>query len=364
MALIKLLGYEHLTPSNSVGNVNNCWGLQYSGLSPKAWWSSDIVSYPNIAHLRIEGNVIQFGSLPNAVSNGAGMATIPLLNLIGNISPSKLIIGFRVNKVAQGLAAYAIFNLGTLPAPSVTSGTQGTNLLMFNLGDALGSAYYEIEFNFTAGTYNITKDGAAFVASTALPGGVTAATIKNYYWSMGRFDTYLIGSAPIVLHTLSDIYVVADTGISGDTVVSRLGDTIVKRATLASATGSWIASDGGQIPDKLNAKRTSTTLQFPNISSPSDMSELRLKINTDPLAGATLKGVYVGAAVGKDYATPGSLAGKVSRGGTDSAAQALLVATTSTPSDQKVAAITAMPDGSAFTIANLANLEIVITPTA
>lgn len=363
MALLKLIGVEHLPAGVALGGVNTCYGLAWSDLGATSFWNASLASYPNVGHLRVEGSNLAFGSVPGSVSQGAGMTTIPFANLIGSNSPNRLFIGFRLAKLVSPPASMPIFAIGTLPSASASSGTNGTGLLMFNTGDTLESAYYEIELNFGAQTYNITKNGNAFVASTALPAGFTSANIKNMYWTIGRYDAYNTPAGTVTLFTLSDIAIITDDVQGSNAVVGRMGDILVKRVPAVSVTGTWTASDGGQVIDKINARRTAGTMQAPDILSPSDLSALRVKLNTTPFAGLPLKGLSISATPLKDGGTSGGLTGKVSKGGVDSTAKVLTVVASSAPPDQAMGVFTTFPDGSTFDITGLAALEVVFTPT-
>ena len=369
MALVRLLGVEHLPSGISVGTFNTCYGLTQSDLGAAAQWTSDTATYPQVAHLRVEGNVLQFGGRKETMAaHGAGVASIPMNKLMGSIDPNKLIIGFRMLRLTTPENNIPFFSLDTGQFGGIGgTGIPGNQLLVFATTDSLGVPYYyELVFDFTTGKYDIYRDGALTTSQAAIPSGITKTTIKNYYWCFGRYDVYHVPpGTDIKQFILSDIYVIADTGISGDTDVNRLGPITLKKLNVISSTGDgWNPTPGLTILEAVNTRRDINKLISPYVAAPVDRTPLRVKLKNSDLNGASLKGVYVGTTAFRDSGVTDGMTAKVSYNSQDSTAVTLANLSTSTPQDQKVFSGTKAPDGTALNINNVGSLEIVFTPTA
>lgn len=371
MPLLNMIGVEHLPSGVSVGTLTNCFGLEYLGLEAKADWTGNNTNYPNVAHLRPDGANIVFGGLPVNGNNGAGVVSIPLKNLMnGPVTPDRLFIGFRWIKLAalNGVTSMPIFSLLSTRYGAGNNGVPA-NAIITDANTAVGTTYYYVlDLNFTTGKYTVYRDGTALNASPlTIPSGCSKTTVQNWWWAIGRYDTFVLPSTnDYKLWAFRDIYVNADLGILGDTMNLRLNSAVVTRCPLASAVGTgYTANDAATLVAALNTKKTTNaSLITPSVSVPTTADELVCKIDASALSGLTLRAFQVNASVYKETGVVGQISAKTRLGNSNTTQKTLSTAVTTGPIDQNVAVMSVRPDGSQMTPTSIADVELVFAHTA
>lgn len=362
MAITNAVGLEHLPQGYSVGTGETGYGLSNSELQINSFWGDA----SNLACLRLLNNKIVLGKKQNINAQCAGKNTIKMSSFVGTLTTTlkKVIFGFRVNRLIAPSAQCLLFGV----AGDVNSAGDGYQPLIYhNVGDANGtSIYYEVEIDFIANTVLVAIDGVAGTA-VALSSSITKTSFKDQYWQIGTINTYYMTlTGENVLFSMSDIYCIVDSGIAGDTQITRLGPIAVKRLPVLSTTGAGYTPTAGKtIVQALSAARAdSTVMTTPVVATPVDRTPLRVKFDTAGIAGFSVKGVVGKLSAFKDSGAADNLSVKFSAGGVDSTPQAVTVGTTTPVKDVSMGSLSKLPDTTALSPAALANLEVVVTPTA
>lgn len=361
MAITKIIGVEHL-PQGVYGTATIGHGLALSDLNVQTYFVANYNGYA----LRAENGLLALGKYATTnTTAAAGLSTIPFKNLIGAITPNKVIYGFRRTVVTPPSTPIPMFAICDSAAAS------GTNTLLAPFTtistEAAGSSnYYELELDFVAKTYTVYKDGVAVVAATTLPTTITKDTIANLYLGTGtKANSISITTAQYLIATFSDIYFIADTGDATDTMVKRLGSVTVARLPIKTATSdtAWTPSDSAKsVADVLNTNRASSYENSPYASSPSNNAPLKLTVDRSALKKPIL-GLSVVLGSLKDSGVTASLKANLSLNNVSSASVTVTPPESTVGAEVQVANVSVLPGGKDLSNANVDALQLVLTPS-
>jgi len=356
MKKLKLFGFENLPEGFSVGEPLTGYGLAYSDMPSVAPSTAATVPAPRIVNDRII-----VGKPAANPSQLIGPVMWPLKLFVGDVTPVKVIIGIRMEKIATFGGPYVLcFN-------SVLSGSSASLMAPFTDADFAGfNRYYELVFDFVANTVSAYADGV-FIRYVSIPAALRSAGFKNGYLQCGTPSTAWVSNnagTPTDVLAWSDIYCLTDDGTGGNDPIQPLGPITVKRVPLVSASGSgYSPPSGSTVVGALNTSREDTaSLAAPKVGVPSDNTPLRLKVDVSVLGNVTILGVDAKVASAKDAAGDQTLSGSISVNGSSTSPISIAMTAGATPVNVSVGSLAALLDGSKFTKADLANLELVITP--
>jgi hypothetical protein len=356
MVTTNFFGLEHLPIEFAAGAALTGWGLAYSELAPTIYSGGDL----HYAVPRIKNNKIVFGPDISGGSYGVGATYILLSKLIGNVTPRKVIIGFRHETIGAVSGAPPVF--GTSPANNTTT-SAGFLPLKTTAATPLPDGYYEIIFDFVASTYTVMFNGGVYTAATSLgSSGLTAANFKTNFWTIGH--PYTVWFTPAVdVFAISDIYSMVSIDPADDALIKPLGPITLKRLPVLSTTGAGYTPPGGSnIVDALNTRRAATaSLSAPKVGVAADNTPLRVKVDASSLSFVTVRGISVKVAAVKDVAGDKTLSVALASNGTTNASVPVTMTAAAAPLDASPGGLLTMPDGSGLTIASLSNLEVVLS---
>lgn len=362
-------GFEHLPQDYSAGTPTKGYGLSYLGWAIASYWGAGDDNSGNLACLRVKDGYIQLGDKPGATNQCAGKNTIPFRNLIGGagVQPNKVIVGFRCTRFAGASDYTPIFSItGDQDAGQPYAGLMPA--VMNAPSDALNSPkYYEIEIDLVARTWKVFTENVQTSNGTVDP-SITKANFASLYWQMGAIDRYFYWQTGegVCLWGIKDIYVNVATDAGGDTVAERLGPISVTRVPPKTDNGApWtILGAVTTRAESLAALRpTTASLTTPMITTDPDKTPLAVKLDTSVIPAGSIKGMTVSFSACNGGSTPVPVSGKLMLSGQSSNSVSVTPANVLPNIDTFIGSFKTLPGGVALNKTNLAETEIVLTPS-
>jgi len=372
-----IIGLNHLQ-KGKLGDMNACYGFGSSQWEPvairNATSQGQVGLYVNTA------NKLVFAVNDTVGTTKAGCTQIKLSKLIDNAADvAELTIGMRLDAAPYTpsiTSAYPLVCLYAIqPAVGATNGPQSTLVIQPSANVAAASGYYEFVFTLTAvgaggGRIDIYLD-KVFQGYTTLASTIGRTNIGNYYLSFGRMamvcynsTTPGLGGADTVLFTMEDIYCVYDTVVQDGS--TRKGPMKIRPLDVDTNNDvAWQTSDGSARAACLNLADHHGTILTPYVLSPLDMTAIKLRRVTTPISDSDKILCIAGAtSASRDVGQSANISAKWKFNSSESAATSYLPTSGdyTTQKDFPLVTLQAMPDGSPFTKAKLADLEMVLTP--
>lgn len=359
--ITKFLGLDHL-PVGIVGARATAYGLAYSDLQARA--VAQAASY-QIPSCWIEDGKLVIGKAGTDTALIQGLLHIPMRSLIGDVTPNKVIVGFRaelLNRPFSNINIVALSNANTVGVPTYSFRDIAAAAFV------AGPSFYELEIDFSTGNalWTIYQDRVQ-IANGSQTTNITKANIKNLFLSFGGYIVGQSGAAASIFN-ISNLYAIADLGDANDTFTQRLGPVKVKRLPVAALDGAgWVASTG-TVKDALNTRlgdAAGSSYLTPNVASPDNNTPAAISFDPAVISDRRIKALSLQLTPFRDAGVAVNLATSI-RQGSDTVAglSPTIVDPASTPLfDQTVKILTDLPGGLKLTKANLATTQLVLQPS-